>query len=274
MTDQPWRLENGGHIDRSRTLRFAFDGKFMAGHPGDTLASALLANGTRLVGRSFKYHRPRGIFSAGVEEPNALAELRTGDRQEPNTLATTTELFHGLEATSQNRWPNLRFDISQINAALSRFLPAGFYYKTFMWPANLWMTYEHVIRKAAGMGIASREPDPDRYESRSAHCGVLVVGGGPAGLAAAMAAAEIGERVIVVEQTPYLGGWLRREKRTIDGAPAMDWVDAAAARLNAMADVRVLTRTSAFGYYDHNMITAVMSGFSPAHLLSAITTTT
>ena len=257
MTDQPWRLENGGHIDRSRTLSFAFDGKIMEGHPGDTLASALLANGTRLVGRSFKYHRPRGIFSAGVDEPNALVELRTGDRQEPNTLATTTELFDGLEATSQNRWPNLRFDVSQINAALSRFLPAGFYYKTFMWPANLWMTYEHVIRKAAGMGIASREPDPDRYESRSAHCGVLVVGGGPAGLAAAMTAAETGERVIVVEQAPHLGGWLCREKRTIDGAPAMDWVDAAAARLNAMADVRVLTRTSAFGYYDHNMITAV-----------------
>ncbi len=116
MTDQAWRLENGGHIDRSRNLRFAFDGKFMDGHPGDTLASALLANGTRLVGRSFKYHRPRGIFSAGVEEPNALVELRTGDRQEPNTLATTTELFHDLEATSQNRWPNLRFDVSQINA--------------------------------------------------------------------------------------------------------------------------------------------------------------
>ena len=257
MTEQPWRLENGGHIDRSRTLGFAFDGKLMDGHPGDTLASALLANGTRLVGRSFKYHRPRGIFSAGVEEPNALVELRSGDRQEPNTLATTTELFDGLEATSQNRWPNLRFDVSQVTAALSRFLPAGFYYKTFMWPANLWMTYEHVIRKAAGMGIAPREPDPDRYESRSAHCGVLVIGGGPAGLAAAMAAAEVGERVIVVEQAPHLGGWLRREKRTIDGAPAMDWVDATAARLNAMADVRVLTRTSAFGYYDHNMITAV-----------------
>ena len=185
MTDQPRRLANGGHIDRSRTLRFTFDGKIMVGHPGDTLASALLANGTRLVGRSFNYHRPRGIFSAGAEEPNALVELRSGDRQEPNTLATTTELFDGLEATSQNRWPNLRFDVSQINAALSRFLPAGFYYKTFMWPANLWMTYERVIRSAAGMGIASRESDPDRYESRSAHCDVLVVGGGPAGLTAA-----------------------------------------------------------------------------------------
>ena len=257
MTDQPWRLTNGGHIDRSRTLRFTFDGKTMVGHPGDTLASALLANGARLVGRSFKYHRPRGIFSAGVEEPNALVELRTGNRLEPNSLATTTELFDGLEAASQNRWPNLRFDVSQINTALSRFLPAGFYYKTFMWPTNLWMTYEHVIRKAAGMGIASREPDPDRYESCSAHCDVLVVGGGPAGLAAATAAAETGDRVILLEQAPHLGGWLRREKRNIDGAPAMDWADVAAARLDAGADVRVLTRTSAFGYYDHNMITAV-----------------
>ena len=257
MTGQPWRLENGGHIDRSCSLSFAFDGKIMEGHPGDTLASALLANGTHLVGRSFKYHRPRGIFSAGVEEPNALVELRTGNRQEPNSLATTTELFDGLEASSQNRWPNLRFDFSQVNGALSRFLPAGFYYKTFMWPANLWLTYEHFIRKAAGMGIASRESDPDRYESRSAHCDVLVVGGGPAGLTAAMTAAEIGERVIVLEQAPHLGGWLRREKRTIDGSPAMDWVDAVSTRLSAMADVRVLTRTSAFGYYDHNMITAV-----------------
>ncbi len=257
MTDQPWRLEKGGYIDRSRTLRFTFDGNTLEGHPGDTLASALLANGTRLVGRSFKYHRPRGIFSAGVEEPNALVELRSGARREPNTLATTTELFEGLEASSQNRWPNLRFDVSQINAALARFLPAGFYYKTFMWPANMWMTYEHVIRKAAGMGTASREPDPDRYESRSAHCDVLVIGGGPAGLTAAMAAAEAGDRVIVVEQAPQLGGWLRREMRTIDGAPAMDWGDAAAARLDAMAEVRVLTRTSAFGYYDHNMIAAV-----------------
>ena len=257
MTDQPWRLASGGHIDRSQTLRFAFDGNIMEGHPGDTLASALLANGTRLVGRSFKYHRPRGIFSAGVEEPNALVELRSGNRQEPNSLATTIELFDGLEATSQNRWPNLRFDVSQINNVLSRFLPAGFYYKTFMWPASLWMTYEHVIRKAAGMGIASREADPDRYDSRSAHCDVLVVGGGPAGLTAAMAAAESGERVILLEQPPRLGGWLCRERRLIDGAPARDWVDATAARLNAAADVRVLTRTSAFGYYDHNMITAV-----------------
>jgi sarcosine oxidase subunit alpha len=257
MTGQPRRLTEGGLIDRSRTLRFAFDGKAMEGHPGDTLASALLANGTRLVGRSFKYHRPRGIFSAGVEEPNALVELRGGDRQEPNTLATTIELFDGLEAASQNRWPNLRFDVNQINAALSRFLPAGFYYKTFMWPAKLWMTYEHFIRKSAGMGTASREPDPDRYTNRSAHCEVLVVGGGPAGLAAALSAAETGERVLLVEQAPQLGGWLRREKRTIDGAPAMDWVGAAGTRLNAMANVRVLTRTSAFGYYDHNMITAV-----------------
>jgi sarcosine oxidase subunit alpha len=257
MTEQPWRLASGGYIDRSKTLSFAFDGKVMNGHPGDTLASALLANGTRLVGRSFKYHRPRGIMSAGVEEPNALVELRSGNRQEPNSLATTTELFDGLQATSQNRWPNLRFDVSQINNALSRFLPAGFYYKTFMWPASLWMTYEHVIRKAAGMGIASREPDPDHYDSRSAHCEVLVIGGGPSGLAAAMAAAKTGERVILLEQSPHLGGWLRRESRIIDGAPAMDWVTAAAARLEAMADVRVLTRTTAFGYFDHNMITAV-----------------
>jgi sarcosine oxidase subunit alpha len=257
MTDQPWRLAHGGFIDRSRILPFTFDGKPMVGHPGDTLASALLANGVRLVGRSFKYHRPRGIFSAGIEEPNALVELGSGNRLEPNTLATTTELFDGLEATSQNRWPNLRFDISQINGLVSRFLPAGFYYKTFMWPPKAWMRYEHLIRKAAGMGKATRLPDPDRYEGTSAHCEVLVIGGGPAGLAAALAAQKSGERVILLEQAPRFGGWLRREKRFIDGVPAMDWVAAAVTRLKAAPNVRVLTRISAFGYYDHNMITAV-----------------
>lgn len=257
MIGQTWRLDRGGYIDRSQTLQFSFDGKKLEGHPGDTLASALLANGTRLVGRSFKYHRPRGIMSAGVEEPNALVELRSGNRKEPNTLATTTELFDGLEATSQNRWPNLRLDINQVNGAFSRFLPAGFYYKTFMWPAQLWMTYEHAIRKAAGMGVASREPDPDRYESRSAHCETLVIGGGPAGLNAALNASKSGGRVILVEQSPQLGGWLRQENRSINNSPAMDWVKSAQGQLNAAEGVHVLIRTSAFGYYDDNMITCV-----------------
>ena len=183
---QPFRLGSGGLVDRSRTWRFTFDGRHHTGHPGDTLASALLANGVRLVGRSFKYHRPRGILSAGPEEPNALAELRTGARREPNTRMTTAELFEGMEAASQNRWPTLRHDLRAANSLLSPVLGAGFYYKTFMWPASFWeKVYEPLIRRAAGLGRLSGEEDPDRYEKVSAFCDVLVVGGGPAGLMAA-----------------------------------------------------------------------------------------
>ena len=162
---QPYRLPSGGLIDRSRVLRARFDGREIAGFAGDTLASALLANGTRLVGRSFKYHRPRGIFTAGSEEPNALVELRTGARREPNSKATTVELYDGLEAASQNRWPSLGFDLLAVNSWLSPFLAAGFYYKTFMWPASFWeRVYEPLIRRAAGLGRAAGAPDPDAYE--------------------------------------------------------------------------------------------------------------
>src|SRR3954466_3303870 len=157
---QPHRLAHGGRIERGTTLRFTFDGREYAGHPGDTLASALLANGVRLVGRSFKYHRPRGILSAGVEEPNALVELRGGARREPNTRATVAELYDGLVAASQNRWPSLAFDVGAINDKLSRFLVAGFYYKTFMWPAKVWeAVYDPLIRRAAGLGRAAGAED-------------------------------------------------------------------------------------------------------------------
>jgi methylglutamate dehydrogenase subunit C len=179
----------GGQIDRSRTIRFSFDGLSFEGHPGDTLASALLANGVRLMGRSFKYHRPRGVLSAGSEEPNALVELRTGARQEPNTRATTAELFEGLEAASQNRWPSLRFDALAINDRLNAFFAAGFYYKTFMWPKSFWeKVYEPIIRRAAGLGSVSREEDPDAYDKGFLHCDLLVIGAGPAGLMAALTA--------------------------------------------------------------------------------------
>jgi heterotetrameric sarcosine oxidase alpha subunit len=253
VSAQPHRLPSGGRIDRGRTLRFSFDGRGYEGHPGDTLASALLANGVRLVGRSFKYHRKRGIYSAGPEEPNALVRLRSGDRAEPNTRATMAELYDGLVAESQNRWPSLGFDTMGINNILSPLFPAGFYYKTFMWPASLWMTYERFIRKAAGMGEAARQPDPDRYEHRHAHCDVLVVGGGPAGLAAALTAGRAGARVILVDERAAPGGSLRFESHTIDGAPALAWAESAAGELQA-PDVQVLSRTTAFGYFDHNVI--------------------
>ncbi|MFX4221814.1 MAG: 2Fe-2S iron-sulfur cluster-binding protein [Thalassobaculum sp.] len=250
------RLPTGGEIDRRRALSFTFDGRNYTGYQGDTLASALLANGITLVGRSFKYHRPRGIFTAGPEEPNALVELRRGGRLEPNTRATMAELFHGLEATSQNRWPSLALDAMELNDLAGRFLVAGFYYKTFMgFPG--WHFYEKRIRAAAGMGRGTTELDPDSYERMSAHCDVLVVGGGPSGLAAALAAGRSGARVILVEETNGLGGRLRSERETLDGAPAMGWVARTRAELESLPEIRILTRTTAFGYYDGNMVGAV-----------------
>ena len=178
-TDQPHRL-TGGLIDRTQTLRFTFNDSTFKGHPGDTLASALLANGQRLVGRSFKYHRPRGIFSAGSEEPNALVELHRGARQEPNTRATTTELFDGLAAASQNHVGSLKFDLMAFNDYLAPALSAGFYYKTFMWPKSFWeKVYEPIIRRAAGLGELSGAADPDTYDKGFLHCDLLIIGAGP-----------------------------------------------------------------------------------------------
>ena len=212
------RLRKGGLIDRTQALPFRFDGRALEGHPGDTLASALLANGVRLLGRSFKYHRPRGIVAAGADEPNALVELGTGARLEPNTLATQVELYDGLVASSQNRWPSLRFDVMALNSLLAPILPAGFYYKTFMWPASFWEpVYERLIRRSAGLGRAARAPDPDAYEHGHLHCDVLVVGAGPAGLAAARAAGESGARVLLADERPHLGGTLALERRTVGG---------------------------------------------------------
>ncbi|MFZ4806812.1 MAG: sarcosine oxidase subunit alpha family protein [Hyphomicrobiaceae bacterium] len=249
---QPYRLPAGGRIDRAKPLLFKFDGRTYGGFQGDTLASALVANGVRLVGRSFKYHRPRGLLGAGPEEPNGLVELRAGARREPNTRATVAELYDGLAAASQNRWPTLAFDVSAVNGLLSPFFGAGFYYKTFMWPASFWeKLYEPMIRRMAGLGRAAREADPDAYEQRHAHCDVLVVGAGAAGLAAALAAGEAGARVILADQDFELGGGLLLE-------PALeDWRRAAIARLAALPDVVMLPRTTVFGYYEHNVLGAV-----------------
>ena len=247
----PRRLANGGLIDRTKTIRFSFDGNPLQGFGGDTLASGLMANGVRLVGRSFKYHRPRGIFSAGPEEPNALVELRSGARREPNTKATTVELFDGLEAASQNRWPSLAFDVHAINQLAGPLLVAGFYYKTFMWPAAFWeKIYEPAIRRAAGLGRLSGEADPDTYEKAYAFCDLLVIGAGPAGLAAALTAGRAGARVILAEDDFVMGGRLNSETHEIDGAPGTIWAKRVEEELKTLPNVRVMRRVSVFGTYD------------------------
>jgi sarcosine oxidase subunit alpha len=247
------RLE-GGRIDQRRTLNFTFDGRRLQGHPGDTLASALLANGQRLVGRSFKYHRPRGIFGAGSDEPNALVELGEGARREPNTRATVVELFDGLVASSQNHRGALGFDLMAINDYLAPFLGAGFYYKTFMWPKSFWeKVYEPLIRKSAGLGRASMAADPDPYDKGYLHCDLLVVGAGPSGLGAALAAGRAGLRVILADEDFRPGGRLIAETYDIDDRPGVSWASAAAAELGALPNVRMMPRTTVYGVFDHGI---------------------
>jgi methylglutamate dehydrogenase subunit C len=254
---QPNRT-TGGQIDRTRTLNFTFDGKTFQGHPGDTLASALMANGVRLMGRSFKYHRPRGLIAAGPEEPNALFELGSGARTEPNTRATTAELFDGLTAKSQNRWPSLRFDAMAINDRLSPFFAAGFYYKTFMWPAAFWeKVYEPIIRRAAGLGSLSRQDDPDAYDKGFLHCDLLIIGAGPAGLAAALTAARSGARVILADEDFRMGGRLNAETYSLGDLPAADWAAQTVAELSSLPNVRLLARTTILGAMDHGIYSAV-----------------
>ena len=255
---EPFRLASGGVIDRTRTLRFTFDGKSYTGYPGDTLAAALLANGERLVGRSFKYHRPRGIVSAGSEEQNALVEMRTAARREPNTRATMVELYDGLDAASQNRWPSLKFDVQSVNGLLSPFFSAGFYYKTFMWPAKFWkLVYEPLIRRSAGLGRAATDPDPDHYERAFAHCDVIVIGSGPAGLMAALTAGRAGARVILAEEDFMFGGRLLSDRLTVDGKPAREWLHGTLAELRSLDTVRLMPRTTIFGVYDGGIYGAV-----------------
>lgn len=250
---QPFRLSQGGRIDRDRSLAFTFNGRRLEGHPGDTLASALLANGVRLVGRSWKLHRPRGIYSAGAEEPAAIVDVGGGATRLANRRATEVELTAGLEARSVNCSPSLAFDWRAAQGWFSRLLPPGFYYKTFMWPQRLWPRYEQLLRNAAGLGRAPDGPDPDRYEHRHAHCDLLIVGMGAAGLAAALAAGRRGARVVIADEQLEPGGALLASSASIDGQPAATWLAAALAELAAMGEVTLLPRTTVFGLYDHGM---------------------
>ncbi|RWR09344.1 sarcosine oxidase subunit alpha family protein [Paenirhodobacter populi] len=247
------RLSKGGRlIDRSKPLSFRFNGAPMRGFAGDSLAAALLANGQVLLGRSFKYHRPRGLIASGAEEPNALVNLGRNARVEPDQRVTTTELFDGLEATSQNHWPSLDFDIGAINNTFGKLFPAGFYYKTFMFPQIAWKyLFEPVIRRAAGLGTAAKEADPDRYEQAYAYCDVLVAGGGVAGLAAALAEAKAGKRVIVMEQTPVWGGRAPVDGGTIEGLAPAEWIDRTLDLLATYPNVRLMTRTMVAGLHNH-----------------------
>ncbi len=251
------RIPGVGRLTPARTARFTFDGRTLTALEGDTVASALLANGIHLVGRSFKYHRPRGILSAGAEEPNALLDVsRDAARRQPNVRATVQEVFDGMKVESQNRWPSLAFDVGGLNDLMSPFFAAGFYYKTFMWPKAAWHAiYEPFIRRAAGLGVAPTEADPDHYASRYAHCDVLVIGAGVAGLSAALAAAKAGAKVIICDEQPEVGGALRYESgTTIDGKDGWDWAQETAKALAAMDNVTLLTRTTGFGYYNHNFV--------------------
>ncbi|MFC0012559.1 sarcosine oxidase subunit alpha family protein [Devosia nitrariae] len=246
------RLPSGGRIDREKPIGFSFDGRSYSGYAGDTLASALLANGVSLVGRSFKYHRPRGIFSAGIEEPNALVTFGHDGRRDPNVPATMVELVEGLEAQSQNRWPSLGFDVLAVNQVFAPLLSAGFYYKTFMGPTRrAWLFYEHFIRRAAGLGKASLQPDPDRYDTEYAFTDVAIIGSGPTGLAAALSVARSGARVTLIEQDGAIGGQMLSQPS--EGAAA-DWLAAAGADIAGFPQITVRTRSTAFGLYDGNTI--------------------
>ena len=262
---QDFRLDKGGLINRDKKFSFKFNGKNYFGYQGDTLASALIANGVHLVGRSFKYHRPRGFFGAGVDEPYAMVQLIRNNDSIPNVRATEQELFEGLEAKSVNCWPNVNFDIGAINNFLNKFFPAGFYYKTFMWPKSFWYkVYEPIIRKAAGFGVVSTNHDQERYEHKYEYCDLLITGSGPSGLASAYAAAKNGAKVILAEDKPRFGGSLLTSEVSIGNQSGDEWAKKIISELKSMPNVTLKNRSQVFGYYDHNML--VMSERISEHL--------
>ena len=254
-TGQPYRLERDARVARRHVLNFTFNGQKLTGLEGDTLASALLANGIKVVGRSFKLRRPRGIMAAGAEEANAIMQIGSGDRTIPNPRATQVQLFEGLEARSTKGWPSAKFDLGGVNDLLSSVLSAGFYYKTFMYPRRFWDLYERVIRAMAGFGTAPDKADPDEYEQQNLHCDVLVVGAGPSGLMAALSAGRSGARVLIADEQNELGGSLLSAAPGADGDLSDAWLAAQIAELEALENVRILPRTTAFGYFDHNFLT-------------------
>ena len=252
---QPNRLPRGGRIDRSQPLTFHFNNRACQGYAGDTLASALLANGIDVIGRSFKYHRPRGIMGSGMEEPNAIIQVGVGADTVPNLRATEVALYDGLTASTVRGWPGLDFDLLAINDFCHRLLSAGFYYKTFMQPGALWKWYERCLRKASGLGVSPQLPDPDRYTHRNAHCDVLVVGAGPAGLMAALAAAKSGARVIIADEQSEFGGSLLYSAARVAGNSADEWLGKALTALADCPEVVLLPCSTVFGYYDYNFLT-------------------
>ena len=254
------RVKTGKVIDETYRVSFKFNGKTYYGFQGDTLASALLANDVHLVGRSFKYHRPRGIMTAGSEEPNAIVQLhKNSSRTEPNVRATEVEIYEGLEASSQNCWPNVNFDIGGINNFLSPLLPAGFYYKTFMWPANFWEKYEYFIRKSAGLGKSPSEPDPDIYEHKYIHCDVLVIGSGISGIMAAKTTAKNGLQTLLVEEKPNLGGstiYQDSENFKINNQNSGSWLEKEINEIKKLRNLDIKTRTSVAAYHGYNFLLA------------------
>ena len=270
------RLATGGRfLNRGKQVTFRFNGRYLKGYEGDTLASALRANDQMLMGRSFKYHRPRGVVASGAEEPNALVGLGKGARFEPNQRVTTTELFDGLQAESQNHWPSLDYDVGAVNTYLSRFLPAGFYYKMFLYPRAFWKhVYEPFIRMSAGLGKAPKDADADRYEHFNVSTDVLVIGGGVAGLQAARVAGRAGARVLLLEQTAHWGGRAPVDGGTVDGQPVEAWIATVVSELETMPNVTLRLRCMGAGVYDHGYVLGyerlrdhVPEGDGPRHRL-------
>ncbi len=260
-----FRLESGEGINQTEKISFKFNGKTLFGYKGDSLASALLANGIHLIGRSFKYHRPRGILSSGSEEPNALVQIikdKDKAKTDPNVRATQIEIYEGLEAQSQNCWPNVKFDIGEINSIFSSILPAGFYYKTFMWPSKLWRKYEYFIRKSAGLGKSPTEKDPDKYDHKYYHCDVLIVGGGPAGITAALMAAKSGNKILLVDEKPEFGENLlssSKENIKINDLSPAEWIKVKRKELLNFKNIKTLNRTTVSAYHNYNYLIMMQS---------------